>query len=269
MSDFVMNYEVVIRLGFFFGVFSLVALAEVIWPRRQLKTRRWRRWPSNLGIVVLDTLVVRLLFPVTGVLLALRIQDLGWGLFNVLNWPQVVEVVLAVIFLDMVIYWQHVVFHRVPFLWRLHRMHHADTEYDVTLGARFHPIEIVLSMMIKIVFIVALGVSPVAVIAFEVLLNGTAMFNHGNFKLPPSVDRWLRKFLVTPDFHRVHHSVFARETHSNFGFNLSVWDYLFKTYIAQPKEPHDQMEIGLPEFLNPRYLKLHWLLAIPFIKSRN
>ncbi len=264
MIAFITENEPAIRLTAFFGIFLAVALAEVAAPRRALTMSKLRRWVANIGIVVLNTVVVRLLFATAAVGLAHAAGGAGWGLFNWLAWPLWLEVLLAVVILDFIIYLQHVMFHAVPTLWRLHMMHHADLDIDVTTGARFHPIEIVLSMLLKLAAVAALGPHPVAVVLFEVLLNGTAMFNHGNVRLPLALDRVLRLFVVTPDMHRVHHSVVRTETNSNFGFNLPWWDRLFGTYRDQPAAGHDGMTIGLEQFREPTKLTLGHMLLLPF-----
>jgi len=259
-----LTYEPLIRLGSFAGIFAAMALWELLAPRRRQAIGRSRRWPSNLGIVALNTLLVRLVFPVAAVGVALLAETRGWGLFRVLPAPASLAVIASVILLDLAIYFQHVLFHAVPVLWRLHRMHHADLEFDVSTGARFHPFEIVLSMVIKLGVVVALGAPAVAVLIFEVLLNATSMFNHGNVRIPMQLDRALRCVLVTPDMHRVHHSVAPRETNSNFGFNLPWWDRLFGTYRAQPAAGHEGMTIGIEQFREPRELRLDRMLMQPF-----
>ncbi len=268
MNNFILENEILIRLGFFGSIFIFVAMWEVISPRRRLSTSKIQRWYSNLSIVLLNSLLVRFIFPVLAVGLALEAQKQGWGLFNKIELAWSLNLVVSILFLDFVIYFQHVLFHNVPLFWRLHRMHHTDLDYDVTTGSRFHPIEILLSMLIKLSTIALLGPVPVAVLIFEVLLNGTAMFNHGNIKLPLKADRFIRWILVTPDMHRVHHSVVPAETNSNYGFNVPWWDRLFKTYRDQPQAGHDKMTIGLDLFRNPKYLHLHWLLMLPFINDR-
>jgi sterol desaturase/sphingolipid hydroxylase (fatty acid hydroxylase superfamily) len=263
MADILSSYEPLIRLSAFASVFALMAAWEIFAPRRHQQIGRSRRWPSNIGVVALDTLLVRLLFPVTAIGVALLAEARGWGLFAALDLPEWMAIVLGIVLLDLAIYLQHVLFHAVPALWRLHRMHHADLELDVTTGSRFHPIEILLSMGIKLGVVVALGVPALAVLIFEVLLNATSMFNHANVRMPKSVDRILRWFVVTPDMHRVHHSILVRETNSNFGFNLPWWDYLFGTYRAQPKEGHDGMTIGIRQFRTERDLRLDQMLIQP------
>jgi sterol desaturase/sphingolipid hydroxylase (fatty acid hydroxylase superfamily) len=233
-------------------------------PRRKQTIGRGQRWPSNIGVVVLDTLLVRLVFPTAAVGVALLAEAHGWGLLHALNAPAWLSIISSVILLDLAIYLQHVLFHAVPVLWRLHRVHHADLEFDVTTGARFHPIEILLSMGIKLGVVAALGAPAVAVLIFEVLLNATSMFNHGNVRLPQRIDPVLRWIVVTPDMHRVHHSVVPRETNSNFGFNLPWWDRLCGTYRAQPAAGHGGMTIGIEQFRDPRELRLDRMLLQPF-----
>jgi len=264
MIDTVLANEAEIRLSAFLGILIAVVAWEFAAPRRVRNFSRWVRWPSNLCIVALNTIVVRLLFPAAAVGVAWTASEKGWGLFQSFEVPTAVAIIVSVVLLDFFIYLQHVLFHAVPGLWRLHRMHHADLDFDVTTGARFHPIEIVLSMIIKMGAIAALGAPPVAVIIFEVLLNATAMFNHANAKLPLALDRVLRLFVVTPDMHRVHHSVIVGETNSNFGFNLPWWDRLFGTYRDQPAAGHDGMTIGIEVFREGGDLRLDKMLVQPF-----
>lgn len=266
LSEIILKNEVQIRLGFFFGIFAVMATWEVLVPRRALTVSKPIRWMNNLGIVFLNSFVVRLLFPAAGVGMAVFSAEHGWGLFNYTDYPFAFEMVLSVLYFDFVIYLQHVVFHSIPTLWRLHRVHHADLDYDVTTGARFHPIEIVLSMLIKFAAIVVIGPPVVSVVIFEVLLNGTAMFNHSNMKLPLGIDRLLRLLLVTPDMHRVHHSVEDDECNSNFGFNLPWWDRLFGTYRDQPRAGHLGMTIGIRGYREFRKVSiLPGMLAFPFV----
>ncbi len=256
--------EALIRLGSFAGVLLLVALGEVRAPRRTLTQSKRRRWFRNLAVVGINTGLVRLLLPMVPVALAVVAGQRQWGLLNNVALPVPLEVVLGVVLLDCAIYLQHVLFHALPLLWRLHRMHHADMDIDVTTGLRFHPVEILLSMGIKLGVVAALGPPALAVLIFEVLLNATSMFNHGNLRIPLGLDRWLRWLVVTPDMHRVHHSVVIRETNSNFGFNLPWWDRLFGTYRAQPRAGHEGMTIGLAQYRDPARLTLLGILAIPF-----
>lgn len=264
MHHLVLTHEQLIRLIAFGGIFVVLAIWEVVGPRRkQVIGRRWR-WPNNLGIVTVNTLLVRILFPMTVVGLALVAEERALGLFNVIALPLWIAVALAVLILDLAIYLQHVLFHAVPALWRVHRMHHADLEFDVSTGLRFHPIEILLSMIIKLAVVAALGASALAVVIFEVLLNATSMFSHSNVRIPLGIDRALRWLVVTPDMHRVHHSVISRETNSNFGFNLPWWDRLFGTYRAQPQAGHEAMTIGIEQFRDSRELGLDRMLLQPF-----
>ena len=264
MTDFVTAHEAAIRMSFFVGIFLAVALVELIVPRRPLTTSKKSRWFGNIGIVFIDTFMLRLLAPAGAVGVSVWIGHQGWGLLNTVEWPFWLEVVITVIVLDFVVYMQHLMFHAVPILWRLHMMHHADLDLDLTTGTRFHPLEIIISLGIKAGAIIVLGAPPVGVIIFEIVLNGTAMFNHGNFFIPLRVDRFLRLLVVTPDMHRVHHSVFPFETNSNFGFNLPWWDRICGTYRAQPRNGHEQMTIGLNQFREASRLTLPWLLILPF-----
>jgi len=258
------SHEAAIRLGAFLAIFAAVALWEAITPRRTAAYSRLKRWPSNLAIVTLNTALVRLLLPATAVSLALLGTRRGWGLLNNLPIPPWTAVAVSVVLLDLAIYLQHVMFHAVPALWRVHRMHHADLDFDVTTGARFHPIEIVLSMMIKFGVVAALGASALGVLIFEVLLNATSMFNHGNVRIPVGLDHYLRWLVVTPEMHRVHHSIVVRETNSNFGFNLPWWDRLLGTYRDQPAAGHEGMTIGIEQFREARELWLDRMLSQPF-----
>lgn len=264
MSESLFAHEPFIRLGVFAGVLLLMALWELLSPRRPQRYGRRQRWPHNLMLVALDTFAVRLLIPLVAVGAALAAAERGWGLLNLIALPPWLAIVLAVLALDLVIYFQHRLFHAVPWFWRLHRMHHADLEFDVTTGLRFHPFEIMLSMVIKLAAVVTFGAPALAVLIFEVVLNAMSMFNHGNVRMPEWLDRRLRLFVVTPDMHRVHHSVVRRETDSNFGFNVSWWDRLFGTYRSQPAAGHLGMTIGLEQFREARELRLDRLLLQPF-----
>lgn len=263
MRDALTTHEPLVRVLAFAGVLAVMAWWEVVAPRRPRTIGRRLRWTGNLGVVVVSTLVLRAFFPLLAVGLAALAQERGWGLLNVLGisgWPAFVASLLA---LDLTIYLQHVMFHAVPVLWRLHRMHHADLEFDATTGVRFHPFEIVLSMALKLGFVLAFGPPAVAVLVFEVVLNATAMFNHGNVRLPLHVDRVLRLLVVTPDMHRVHHSIRPDETNSNFGFNVPWWDRLLGTYRAQPVDGHDGMTIGIEQFRSAGDLRLDRMLLQP------
>jgi sterol desaturase/sphingolipid hydroxylase (fatty acid hydroxylase superfamily) len=264
LAETLLAHAVLVRLSAFMGVFVAMALWELLAPRQHERIGRLRRWPGNVGIVVLDTLLVRLVFPTAAVGAALVAEAQGWGLFHALGAPAWFAFPASVILLDLAVYLQHVLFHAVPVLWRLHRMHHADLEFDVTTGVRFHPFEILLSMAIKLGVVAALGPPAVAVLLFEVLLNATSMFNHGNVRVPARLDRVLRWMVVTPEMHRVHHSVVPRETNSNFGFNLPWWDRLFGTYRPQPTDGHEAMSIGIEQFRDPHELRLDRMLMQPF-----
>ena len=267
MQDLIVNYEPYVRLSAFLGIFVLVVLWELAAPRRPLRVSKAVRWTGNIGIVIFDTVILRLVLPAAAVGISVAAGALGWGLFNALDWPLWIEIVLAVVVLDLAIYLQHAMFHAVPGLWRLHMVHHADLDFDLTTGVRFHPLEILLSMVIKMAVVGALGAAPLAVILFEILLSATSIFNHGNIVLPPTLDRLLRLIVVTPDTHRVHHSVIAYETNCNFGFNLPWWDRLFGTCRAQPVAGHENMTIGLEQFREPRLQWLWHMLVLPFTGS--
>ena len=265
-----MDSETRVRLGAFLAVFVAMALWEVIAPRRPLALGRSWRWPNNLGVTAFNAILLRVLMPEAAVAVAAAGEIKYWGLFNDLppaierHLPRAAIFLLSVVLLDLVIYLQHVMFHAVPALWRVHRMHHADLDFDVTTGARFHPLEIAISMVIKVAAVAAIGASPQAVVIFEVVLNATSMFNHGNVRIPLAADRRLRWLLVTPDMHRVHHSVIRAETNSNFGFNLSWWDRALGTYRAEPERGHLGMTIGLDQFRDPAELRLDRMLLQPW-----
>lgn len=256
--------ETIIRLSSFLGVFTLMAVWEITASRRPLNDSKARRWFSNLAIVVFNTLVVRIVFSATAISIAFLAAEKGWGLLNAVDWPGGLTFLVAVVALDFVLYLQHVMFHAVPFLWRFHMMHHADLDVDVTTGARFHPVEIIFSFVIKMAAIVLLGPPAQAVLIFEVFLNATSMFNHSNIRMPRSLDHALRWIVVTPDMHRIHHSILREETNSNFGFNIPWWDRLLGTYRQEPREGHEKMVLGLEQFRDPARLGLLGMLALPF-----
>jgi sterol desaturase/sphingolipid hydroxylase (fatty acid hydroxylase superfamily) len=264
MDDWFTEAEPYIRLGSFLGIFVVMAVWEAFAPSRELITRRRSRWLHNLGLVVVDTLLLRVVAPAGAVGVAWFAAERGWGLLNLVSLPYWISVLLSVVVLDFVIYLQHVMFHAVPALWRLHMVHHADVDFDVTTGIRFHPVEILLSIVIKAAAIAAIGPPPLAVLIFEVLLNGTAIFNHANISLPGGLDRVLRWIVVTPDMHRVHHSIDIGESNSNFGFNLPWWDRLMGTYTAQPAAGQQGMTIGLTHVRDEKQNVL-WMLALPFM----
>jgi sterol desaturase/sphingolipid hydroxylase (fatty acid hydroxylase superfamily) len=268
MDESLLTNEALIRGAAFTGILVGMALWEIVGPKRGRACSRWLRWPNNLGIVVINTLLLRLLLPVAAVGVAGVAAEHGWGLFHAYGVPVFAAGLSGLLALDGTLYAQHVVLHHVPVLWRLHRVHHADLDVDVTTGVRFHPFEIVLSMLLKMAVVLALGPPVWSVMAFEVILNGASLFNHGNVSLAPSIDRLLRLCIVTPDVHRVHHSVIPRETNSNYGFNLIVWDRLFRTYCAQPRDGHERMRIGLEYFRELRELELGNMLLQPFREPR-
>ncbi len=268
MTEWILSHEGPLRLGCFLGVFALVAVGEIRFPRRPIKVEKRLRWINNILLVAVNTLLTRLLFPAAAVGAAALAEIQGWGLFQAIPVPTGIAVVLSVILLDLAIYLQHIMFHAVPLFWRLHRVHHTDLDYDVTTGTRFHPIEIILSMIIKYSVIFLLGAPVIAVIVFETLLNATAMFNHGNLRLPKGLDTVLRLVVVTPDMHRVHHSTEPDETNSNFGFNLPWWDHLFGTYRAQPRAGHLGMTIGIDGYRDPTQVqRLPGILMLPFQRA--
>lgn len=263
MSETILATEATIRLAIFLGILAAMALWEVAAPRRRREIPRVIRWTNNLALVVVDTIILRLSFPILAVGLAVMAEERGWGLFNNMDVPLWLAIVVSMLLLDLAIYLQHVMFHAVPGLWRLHRMHHADLDFDATTGLRFHPVEILISMGIKLAVVVALGPPAIAVLLFEVILNATALFNHANIDLPRPFDHVLRLFVVTPDMHRVHHSIDPRETNSNYGFNLPWWDHLLGTYVAQPAKGHEGMVIGTEQFRTRRDLWLDRMLVQP------
>jgi len=267
MNANLIENEGLIRFAFFFGILTTMWLLELILPRRVMRLPRYIRWPNNLGLVAIDVILVRLVTPYSLLWFASEMESRGLGLFNLLELPFWASLVISVLILDLAVYFQHRLFHLVPVLWRLHRVHHTDTEYDTTTGLRFHPIEILISIAIKMIMILLLGAPVLAVLIFEILLNGMALFNHANFKLPVALDRVLRRIVVTPDMHRVHHSIEPGEFNSNFGFNLSCWDRLFYSYLDQPKKGHESMVIGQSSFRSSRDARLDRMLLQPFFQS--
>ncbi|MCK5698157.1 MAG: sterol desaturase family protein [Gammaproteobacteria bacterium] len=265
LNEYILANEVLIRLSFFLGVFAIMSIWEVLAPRRVLSLSKTLRWVNNLGLVFLNTLLLRGLFPAAAVGVAIFAEHHGWGLLNYYDIPLLFAVLITIISMDFIIYLQHIMVHAVPLLWRLHRVHHADLDYDVTTGARFHPLEIILSMLIKCATIIVLGAPVVAVVIFEVILNALAMFNHANVGLPKLLDAFLRWFIVTPDMHRVHHSVEEDETNSNFGFNLTCWDRLFGTYREQPRGGQLGFTIGIHRYRDVK--QTNWIsgmMLLPF-----
>ncbi len=266
VSGFLSTYEGGIRLGVALGLFALLALTEALKPRRKRTQTRKARWTTNLAIIMVDSVIVRLLFPAAAVGVALWADAAGFGLFNMVEAPFWLAILISFLVLDCAVWASHVASHKVPLFWRFHRVHHADRDIDVTTGIRFHPVEIIASMAWKAAVVALLGAPAIAVIVFEIVLNGTAMFNHSNWKLPLRLDRWLRLVLVTPDMHRVHHSAKGDETDSNYGFNLPWWDRMFGTYIDQPEAGHDGMTIGLNRWQDDRPARIGWAMMAPFRK---
>jgi sterol desaturase/sphingolipid hydroxylase (fatty acid hydroxylase superfamily) len=264
MNEYILGYEPAIRLGFFLGILFLMGFWEWVAPRRPDRTSKRNRWFANLGIVLIDSLALRLILPVTAVYIASLNESSGGGFLNQSGLPHWLAIVIGVMLLDFIIYLQHAVFHALPIFWRMHMMHHTDLDFDTTTGVRFHPLEVLFSMGIKVGTVFVLGIPALAVVLFEILLNATSLFNHGNVRLPQQIDQMLRFFVVTPEMHRVHHSVVIRETNSNFGFNLPWWDRLLVTYRAQPAAGHEGMTIGLSQFQDPSELTLSRLLILPF-----
>jgi sterol desaturase/sphingolipid hydroxylase (fatty acid hydroxylase superfamily) len=266
MVDWILENEVTVRLSAFLGVLAVMVLWELVAERKERSQARPARWLANLGISVIDSFVARLVLPVAAVGVAYIVAERGWGLLNYFELPQVATFVVSMLVLDLSIYFQHVMFHAVPALWRLHMVHHTDQDLDATSGIRFHPVEIILSLLIKFAVIAAIGTPPFAVLVFEVVLNATSIFNHGNVRLPLGLDRLLRLIVVTPDMHRVHHSVEIDESNSNFGFNLPWWDRLFGTYRAQPKLGHEGMVLGVEHLQRAKPIGLLELLGLPLTK---
>lgn len=264
MTDSIINHENALRMSVFISILLVMMAAETLLPRKARVQARPKRWTANLLLVVIDSLVLRLVFPIVAVGVAAKTAQSGWGLFNLIALPQWLSVLAAIIILDMMIYWQHVISHKWAPLWALHKVHHSDRDIDVTTALRFHPLEIILSMAYKMALIWLLGAPVIAVIIFEILLNGCAMFNHANLRLPKGVDKVLRAIIVTPDMHRVHHSAIERETNSNYGFSTSLWDRLFRSYTPQPSKGHDDMLIGLEAYQTQGPESLLWALSLPF-----
>src|SRR6266852_5563740 len=261
------EFEGAIRFAVFLAVFGAVALWEALAPRRGRSFERRARWPHNLGLLLVDVALVRVLAPGAAIAVAMTAAGSGWGLLNALALPGWAAIPAGIALLDLVIYFQHVMFHAVPTLWRLHRVHHTDLDFDVTTGTRFHPVEILISTGVKCAAVAAIGAPVVAVLAFELFLNATSMFNHANIRMAPAIDRWLRWLVVTPDMHRVHHSVVFNETSSNFGFNLPWWDRMLGTYTAQPAGGHEGMIIGVDAFRTEDDLRIERLLIQPLLDN--
>lgn len=265
MEAFIINNEVTIRLLLFFSFLIVMGSFELLFPKRELLIVKSQRWINNLGVSFLNSLIIKLLFPISAVAMAMFIEEKNFGLFKLVDLSPVFIVILSIILLDLIIYWQHRLFHKIDFFWKFHKVHHSDLDYDLTTGVRFHPVEIIFSMVIKLFFIALLGVPAVAVVIFEILLSSFAIFNHSNIALPKSVDKILRVFIVTPDFHRVHHSIRSEELHSNYGFNISLWDRVFRSYKQKPKDSYEKMTIGLKDLQKQeKTVSLFSILKLPF-----
>lgn len=270
MEELFYQYESVIRLGAFLGIFALLALWELSAPKRELLELRRFRWFSNIGLIVIANILIRFIIPTAAVGIALHAEQEQLGfLYHLGNLPSIIHFTLAFILMDLAIYFQHIMFHALPMFWRFHRVHHSDLDCDITTGVRFHPFEIVFSIIFKFVLIISIGAPVLAVILFEITLNAASMFTHSNIKIPKAIEVITRWFIVTPDMHRTHHSVDESETNSNFGFFISVWDRIFGTYLKQPKLGHENMQIGLQGFREPKWQNLRWLIYLPFVSKIN
>ena len=256
-----------IRPIIFLGLLITLVSLEFLIPRRPPVASRSKRWMGNIGIFIIDVLVLKFALPVTVIMWAARFQEYGWGLFNIIEVSPILTIILSVLFLDLIIYFQHQVFHIQKHLWRLHRVHHSDLDLDVTSAVRFHPIEIFISLLLKIFFVMIIGAPPIAVLIFEIILNGAAMFNHANIHIPVGIDKWLRYLIITPDVHRIHHSELKNETNSNYGFNVPWWDMVFKTYIAHPEIPHEKIILGVGDFKSEKDMSIISLMKQPLIKG--
>lgn len=261
------EYESIIRLGSFLSLFALLAIWEISSPKRQLLQLRRFRWLSNLGLIVISSVLIRFVFPTAAVGIAIIVEQNNWGFLYYFHLPYVIHFIAAFILMDLSLYFQHVIFHSLPMFWRFHRVHHSDLDCDVTTGLRFHPFEMLLSILIKFLTISALGIPVLTVVIFEIILNAASMFTHSNIRIPGKIESIVRWFIVTPDMHRIHHSVHENETNSNFGFFISVWDRIFGTYIKQPEAGHKEMQIGLDEFREPKWQDLRWLIYLPFVSK--
>lgn len=260
--------DTILRLTFFLSILIILIMAEILFPKKKRIHNRKDRWITNGLITLINTAsvnIVHIAIPLIAIVAAIDVSNGKMGLFNIINFPIWIEIILTVIILDLIIWGQHFLSHKIPFMWRFHRMHHTDRDLDVTTAVRFHPFEIIFSMFIKITSIYILGASAIAVIIFEIMLNGMAMFNHANLRIPFRIENILRKFIVTPDLHRIHHSIYIDEHNKNFGFSLSIWDKIFKCYLDQPRDGHKDMKLGL-KWQNDKPTKLGWSLWIPFKK---
>ena len=269
MKEVFFEYESYIRLGSFLGIFALLTIWEISSPKRELLQLRRFRWFSNIGLVVLSSVLIRFILPTAAVGVALHVEQEQLGFLNLYELPFIVQFIFAFILMDLAIYFQHVMFHALPLFWRFHRVHHSDLDCDITTGLRFHPFEMIISIVFKFLIIASIGAPVLAVVFFEIILNAASMFTHSNIKIPSAIEKMVRWFIVTPDMHRIHHSIKENETNSNFGFFISIWDRLLGTYIQEPEQGHDNMQIGLQRFREPKWQNLRWLIYLPFVDKIN
>ena len=265
MKELFFEYESYIRLGSFLGIFALLTIWEISSPKRELLQLRYFRWFSNIGLIVISSILVRFIIPTAAVGIALHVEQEQLGFLNLYELPFIVQFVFAFVLMDLAIYFQHVMFHALPLFWRFHRVHHSDLDCDITTGLRFHPFEMIISIIFKFLIIASIGAPVLAVVFFEIILNAASMFTHSNIKIPSTIERMVRWFFVTPDMHRIHHSIEENETNSNFGFFISIWDRLLGTYIQEPEQGHVNMQIGLQKFREPKWQNLRWLIYLPFV----
>lgn len=265
MQELFFQYESYIRLGSFLGIFALLTAWEISSPKRELLQLRRFRWFGNIGLIVISSVLIRFLIPTAAVGVALHVEQDQVGFLNHYDMPFFVQFFIAFVLMDLAIYFQHVIFHALPMFWRFHRVHHSDLDCDITTGIRFHPFEMIISILFKFLVIISIGAPVLAVVVFEVVLNAASMFTHSNIKIPQSIERMVRLILVTPDMHRIHHSINENETNSNFGFFISTWDRIFGTYIKEPALGHENMQIGLQGFREPKWQNLRWLIYLPFV----
>ena len=269
VKELFFEYETVIRFGSFIGLFVLLAIWEISSPKRVLHHARHFRWFNNFSLIILSNLLVRFVIPTAAVGIALAVEENQWGLLYYLELPILIHFIAAFVLMDLSLYFQHVMFHALPMFWRFHRVHHSDLDFDISTGLRFHPFEMVISILIKFITIASLGVPVFAVVIFEIVLNAASMFTHSNIKIPLGLERVIRWLIVTPDMHRIHHSVIENETNSNFGFFISVWDRMFGTYIRNPQKGHTEMKIGLNNSQEAKWQNLRWLIYLPFVSKVN
>lgn len=269
MQELFFEYESYIRLGAFLGIFALLTIWEISTPKRALLELRRFRWFSNIGLIVISSILVRFILPTAAVGVALHVEQDNLGFLNHYDLPFLLQFVLAFVLMDLAIYFQHVMFHALPLFWRFHRVHHSDLDCDITTGLRFHPFEIAISIIFKFIVIISIGAPVLAVVIFEIILNAASMFTHSNIKIPASFEYIVRWFIVTPDMHRIHHSVKENESNSNFGFFISIWDRILGTYTNDPESGHINMKIGLKNFREPKWQNLRWLIYLPFVTNVN